>query len=739
MLITSSSHQRRVLIISTTFFPDPTVSAIRMTQWCRHLAQNGWKPYVLCRYYGHECSPEEFAAKVHPDVTVEYLDKPAPGASEHSAGRWRERMRWGARRFFSRLSIARLVVPDVSILFWRRNRERILAYVQEIKPDLIITTSPPHSNHDIGLWLAAQTGIPWVADFRDSYLLDVRYKPVGVGKLRIRAHQRYERAIYRRAWLTTHAIPIQARWVRRYYPFARERVQTLTNGFPLELLDELATEAPIGHRKTVLVAGTITEPEALRLADAVSRLAREGHEVELKLAGKKPKCEANLRDMLGDRLRLTDSLSHTEAVCEIARADVLVNFLDKFRSESLLLSTKLFEYLATGTPVICINPSRSDRHLLRGMTGVDVMYQPDVNDLASAVRRCLLESSRRDPEEVACYRASSSWARNLEQLDNWLHQLINFPPTQVVEQSRRPIASVVIPSRNRKEILHQTIRSALAQTVPVEVIIMDDGSTDGSVEMVRDEFPFVRLYQLGQKKGPAFQRNRGIELASSSFVFPIDDDSVFSSSRVVEQTLAEFSHPRVAAVGIPFLNPRLDWQRKQFQPQGVSGIAAIHAFVGASHAVRKEAFLEVGGYREHFFYMGEEGDLGIRLIKHGYIVRLGKADPVYHLESPRRDHALADFCGRRNDVLFAWHNVPTPFLLLHLTMTTINGLRCSFTSAHPMPMLRGILSGYASCWKHRRERTPVSAQIYWLHRRLKKRRATKLEEFEHILPRLPNA
>jgi glycosyltransferase involved in cell wall biosynthesis len=737
--MTSAPLQRRVLIISTTFFPDPTVSAIRMTQWCRHLARNGWKPYVLCRYYGYESPAEEFADRVHPNVTLEYLDKSSTDLSDWSTSRWRILRRF-AGAVFAHLGIASVFVPDVSILFWRRNRERILARVMEIKPDLIITTSPPHSNHEIGLWLAAQTGIPWVADFRDPYLLDVRFKPVGLGKLRQLAHRRFERSIYRRAWLITHAIPIHARWARRYYPFARDRVRVLTNGFPLELLDELPREGLDNfHRQTVLVTGTIPKQEEFRLAEAVALIAREGHNVELKLVGKTPIDEGSLREVLGDRLVVSGYLPHTETVRDIAKADVLVSFLDDFRSRTLLLSTKLIEYLGTNKAVICVNPSRSERFLLWRRAGVEVMHQPSTEELASRLKGCLTESSQRDPEEVKHFRKSFTWTERVRELDVCLRQLVDFPPKMEVRVQGDPVASVVIPCRNRKDILRQTIRSSLAQSVPVEVIVMDDGSTDGTVEMVREEYPSVRLYQLGQKKGPAFQRNRGISLARSSIVFPIDDDSIFSSPKVVEQTLAEFNHPRVAAVGIPFLNPRLDWEPHQTQPQSVSGIAVVHAFVGAAHAVRKGIFLEVGGYREHFFYMGEEGDLCIRLIKRGYVVRLGNADPIYHLESPRRDNALAGFCGRRNDVLFAWHNVPTPFLPLHLAITTMNGLYFSLTSANPIPMLRGILSGYIDCWEHRYERTPVSGQIYRLQRRLKKKGPANLDELEHLLPKLPSS
>ena len=81
----------------------------------------------------------------------------------------------------------------------------------------------------------------------------------------------------------------------------------------------------------------------------------------------------------------------------------------------------------------------------------------------------------------------------------------------------------------------------------------------------------------------------------------------------------------------------------------------VHAFVGAAHAVRRDVFLKVGGYREHFFFMGEEGDLCLRMMQAGYVTRLGRADPIYHLESSRRDLSRAGFSGRRNDILFAWH------------------------------------------------------------------------------------
>jgi GT2 family glycosyltransferase len=301
--------------------------------------------------------------------------------------------------------------------------------------------------------------------------------------------------------------------------------------------------------------------------------------------------------------------------------------------------------------------------------------------------------------------------------------------------SGKPLASIVIPTCNRVEELHNLLVSATAQTVPVEIHVMDDGANDATAEMIHRDFPKVRYHRLGTNRGPAFQRNRGIELASNNIVFPIDDDSLFVSQHTVEQTLAEFGHPRVGAVGIPYINIRQDNVIRQRAPED-EGIHVAAAFVGAAHAIKRDVFLKIGGFREHFFYMGEEGDLCVRMLSQGYVTRLGCADPIHHLESPRRDFSRMDFYGRRNDVLFAWHNVPMPYLPVHLIGTSLNGLRLGLKLGRSFGMLRGLVSGYGFCLQYWRGRRPVSGQIYRLYRELRKGRRKRFAEVESHLPTL---
>ena len=137
------------------------------------------------------------------------------------------------------------------------------------------------------------------------------------------------------------------------------------------------------------------------------------------------------------------------------------------------------------------------------------------------------------------------------------------------------------------------------------------------------------------------------------------------------------------------------------------GIWVTDAYVGTAHAMRRDIFLQLGGYRESLFHQGEESDFCIRMLDAGYVVRAGNADVVCHYESPRRDFRRMDIYGRRNDILFAWHNVPARLLPLHLAGTTFNGLRWGLGTKRLANMIRGLLRGYLASARYATCRRPV--------------------------------
>jgi GT2 family glycosyltransferase len=299
-------------------------------------------------------------------------------------------------------------------------------------------------------------------------------------------------------------------------------------------------------------------------------------------------------------------------------------------------------------------------------------------------------------------------------------------------------ASVVITTKNRKEELRAALRSAIEQTAQPEVVVIDDGSTDGTAEMVRAEFPTVRLERSETSFGLIVQRNRAARLAGGDIIFSIDDDAVFVSPHTVAQTLQEFDPPRVGAVAIPYLEPRKSPVVHQQAPAS-EGMFITDDFIGTAHAVRKDVFLQLGGYREYLVHQGEEMDFCIRMLATGRVVRLGRADVIHHLESPRRDFRRMDYYGRRNDIIFAWLNVPQPSLIIFFPMLVLNATMYSLKTRGTLIKLHGIGAGLLGVWLYRKHRAPVDRRIFKLFRWLRKRGLARLVDVESQLPDAPRA
>ena len=288
-------------------------------------------------------------------------------------------------------------------------------------------------------------------------------------------------------------------------------------------------------------------------------------------------------------------------------------------------------------------------------------------------------------------------------------------------------ATVMIATKNRRDDLRRAILSCVRQTITPEVIVLDDGSTDDTPDMVQRDFPGVRYYRSEVSLSATVQRNRGVKLASGDIVFSIDDDAEFTSPGTIEQTLAEFASPLIGVVAIPLVNVNTSSAVLQRAPS-CEGIFLLDTFWGGACAMRREVFLRVGGYREYLRQQYEEEDLAIRILDAGYLTRLGNADPIYHYESPVRDNRRRDIFGGRNKILIAWYNVPMPELLFHLPGTCIKTVMFGIRRGHAWRWILGLAKGFATCVTQFRERRPVRHETYRLFRHLRGAPATPLDQ-----------
>lgn len=282
-------------------------------------------------------------------------------------------------------------------------------------------------------------------------------------------------------------------------------------------------------------------------------------------------------------------------------------------------------------------------------------------------------------------------------------------------------------------MLLKAVRTALAQTGEIEVIAMDDGSTDGTAEAVRAEFPSVAVHRSEESLGYIVQRNAGVGLAKSNNVVLIDDDCTFEHPGTIRQAVDDLGDPRVGAVAIPFVNIKRGPEVRKRSPEA-EGVFITPSFVGCSHAVRRDLFLELAGYWPTLRHYWEESDYCYRLLAAGYVTRLGRSHPVtHHYTDLARGTRRQRFFAARNPCMFAWHNVPWPYFPLQLAAVSARELRSYLRYGNLGATVSGVFRGWVDGIRHYRERRPSSVACYKLFRQIKAKEPVAIEEIEAAL------
>lgn len=231
--------------------------------------------------------------------------------------------------------------------------------------------------------------------------------------------------------------------------------------------------------------------------------------------------------------------------------------------------------------------------------------------------------------------------------------------------------SVVVPTYNRESTLRKTLDALIAQDYSsYEIIVVDDGSTDGTSQWITSEFPQVRL-RCQPNHGPAAARNTGIRAATGDIVAFTDDDCVPTSAWLSVLADGYRRYPKVAGVG-GYLEPRTEVLRcvplaryEAFIARHVYGVndrervGGFDSPAGGTNnmSYRLSVLERVGGFDESFrFAAGEDADLKWRICALGWqllyvplkVVHLHNYDwPRFRRQSFNRGRGRVQFETRR--------------------------------------------------------------------------------------------
>uniref|UniRef100_A0A7V2ZLB5 Glycosyltransferase n=1 Tax=Ignavibacterium album TaxID=591197 RepID=A0A7V2ZLB5_9BACT len=231
--------------------------------------------------------------------------------------------------------------------------------------------------------------------------------------------------------------------------------------------------------------------------------------------------------------------------------------------------------------------------------------------------------------------------------------------------------SIIIVNYNVKEYLKNLLHSIkkASQNLSTEIFVVDNASDDGSVEMIREKFPEVKLIANEKNLGFGKANNLALKEANGKFLLLINPDTLVAEDTFSK--LIEFfeSHPDAGMVGCKILNPDGTLQlacRRSFPGPWtsftkVTGLSSlfpksklfarynltyldenqtyeVDAISGSFMMMRKEVYDKVGGFDEQFFMYGEDLDLCYRIQKAGYKIYYVHSTQIIHYkgESTKR-------------------------------------------------------------------------------------------------------
>jgi hypothetical protein len=310
----------------------------------------------------------------------------------------------------------------------------------------------------------------------------------------------------------------------------------------------------------------------------------------------------------------------------------------------------------------------------------------------------------------------------------------------MVQASNTPCATVLITTKNRARVLSKAIDSVLGQSVPLELVVVDDGSTDGTAEMIRDRFPQVRLVRNEKSLGIIAARNAAMREIKSDIVFTLDDDAAFSGPLVVAGVVEDMRHKRVGAVAIPLV----DHINGEARPSGSAPLDSdarrrddflcVFTYMGGANALRRNLFLHLGAYQGSG-RQGEEHTYCARMLAAGYVVRVASHGHVDHYPGAiDRDKGTVIIHDMRNAMLFSWLYVPWPKLPVHTLGVVANRTLRALKRGQLRYAMSGFLRGCAAMWAGRRERRALTPDAYRLMRSLITHRTLPFSQVEPLLP-----
>jgi len=371
---------KRALLIAYHYPPAKGSSGIQRTlSFSRYLRENGWEPMVLSTHRrAYPATSNDQLADI--PESIELKRAFALDTARHLSFRGKY--------------LSLLAYPDRWITWWIGSIVPALRMIRRHRPNVIFSTYPIATAHLIGLTLHRITGVPWVADFRDS-MTEEHYP---ADKYRRRVCQWIERHAVSRAAVSVFTAPSAiTMYADRYPHIEKSRFHCILNGYDEEkfsAVENTSLPLPVNEGKRVLLHSGILYPSerdptdffaALKQLKDENRGELRNFEIRLRATGHDEQID---EFEIADFVRLLPALGYSDALTEMMQADGLLLFQASNCNHQI--PAKLYEYLRAGRPILALtDPIGDTAGLLFGAGIFSVVRLDSQPEIVDAMRNFL--------------------------------------------------------------------------------------------------------------------------------------------------------------------------------------------------------------------------------------------------------------------------------------------------------------------------------------------------------------
>ena len=400
---------KRVLIISYYWPPTGGSGVQRWVKFAKYLPAEGWQPVI----YTPE-NPEQLAvdASLEAEVPAEAevirrrIVEPYEMYKKllRKSGHSKEAVEVNPVNAQNKSTLQKIAMwirgnlfrPDPRCLWIGPSVRYLKKYLAEHPVDLIVSTGPPQSMHMIGRKLAAETGLPWIADFRDPWTKIFYFKHLSMTRATERWHEKMERRVLDEATAVVAVSPLVQ---QEFQAMTQTPVELITNGFDeCDFPDGKCTEAAGGPDRDFIITHTglfAADGNPTRLWEVLAEKCRKDEKfrnaLKINLVGKTDEQIIKSIEDAGLAPNLNDMgyQPHSVAIEQQRKASLLILPLRKEPEYKAVLPGKLFEYLAAWRPVLGIGQPDGAMSMILDSTKTGVVLDwEDSGAIARHIDQC---------------------------------------------------------------------------------------------------------------------------------------------------------------------------------------------------------------------------------------------------------------------------------------------------------------------------------------------------------------